>query len=489
MISHVVRGKALPREIIAQIVERTDGVPLFVEELTKAVVESGLLTNSGEGYTVAGPVPPLAIPTSLQASLLARLDRLAPTRELAQIGATLGRSFSYEMISALAAMPRQQLDDALAELVHAELIFQRGIPPDAEYTFKHALVQSAAYGTLLRERRQQLHARIASALEGRFPDVVAAQPQLLAHHCTEASLNEKAIAYWLKAGQQALQHSAMVEAEAQLRKGLALLTGLPDGPNRQQQELDLQAALGPALIATKGYTTSDVGDAFARASTLAENLGRPDYQVPLLYGHWAYHFVRSENTLALPLANRIEEIGKQRGDGTARLLGHSTQGATCCLLGEFEMAHTHLKQCHEMADPVHRAAYVTLTGVDQYPIMLLYLSLTLTYLGYFDQARTRLKEALGAARELGHSYTTALALAWVTDVEALTRSHLEVEQHAEELMTLATEHGYPFFSYVGMMFRGWSLTELTSAQEGMRLLEEGLSAHRGTGAGLCVPLF
>jgi class 3 adenylate cyclase/predicted ATPase len=489
MISHVVHGKALPREIIAQIVDRTDGVPLFVEELTKAVVESGLLTNSGEGYTVAGPVPPLAIPTSLQASLLARLDRLAPTRELAQIGATLGRSFSYEMISAMAAMPQQQLDDALAELVRAELIFQRGIPPDAEYTFKHALVQSAAYSTLLRDRRQQLHARIASVLEAKFPDVVAAQPQLLAHHCTEASLNEKAIAFWLRAGQQALQRSAMVEAEAQLLKGLALLTGVPDGPNRQQQELDLQTALGQALFATKGYATSDVGDTFARASTLAGNLGRPDYQVPLLYGHWTHHFVRSEHKLALPLANRIEEIGKQRGDGTARLLGHSTHGATCCLLGEFELAHTHLKQCHEMVDPVHRAAFVTLTGVDQYPIMLLYLSLTLTYLGYLDQAGARLKEALSAARELGHSYTLVLALAWVTVVKALMRSHREAEQHAQELFTLSNEHGYAFFSSVGMILREWALTELTSAHDGVSLLEEALSAYRTTDAVLRVPHF
>jgi predicted ATPase len=274
----------------------------------------------------------------------------------------------------------------------------------------------------------------------------------------------------------------MVEAEAQLRKGLALLTGVPDGSNRQQLELDLQAALGPALIATKGYATSDVGDAFARASTLAEKLGRPDYQVPLLYGHFAYHFVRSEHKLALPVANRIEEIGAQRGDGTAQMLGHCTQGLTRCLIGEFGMARTLLEQCHDMIDPIHRAAYVTLTGADQYPIMLLYRSLTLTYLGYLDQAGSRLKEALSAARERGHSYTTALALAWVADIEALIRSPQEVEQHSGELLALSSEHGYTFFSSVGMIFRGWSLTQLAT-------IKEGLSLHRSRAAVMRVPFY
>ena len=237
MIAHVTGGKVLPQEIADQITNRTDGVPLFIEELTKAVVESGLLVEAGDRYVVTGPVTPLAIPTSLQASLLARLDHLAPARDVAQIAAALGRQFSHELISAVAAVPREQLDDALAQLVRAELIFRRGTPPDAEYTFKHALVQDAAYGTLLRGRRQQLHARIAATLEDQFPEVVATQPALLARHCAEAGLAEKAVAYWLKAGRQAMAGSAMPEAVAQLRTGLDVLTGLPDGPRRQQHEL------------------------------------------------------------------------------------------------------------------------------------------------------------------------------------------------------------------------------------------------------------
>ena len=224
MIAGVTGGKALPEEIAEQIIDRTDGVPLFVEELTKAVVESGMLTEAGDHYTAAGPLPPLAIPTSLHASLLARLDRLAPVREVAQIGAALGRQFSHELLSAVAPMPPAQLDEALAQLVGAELVFRRGTPPDAEYTFKHALVQDAAYSTLLRERRQQLHARIAAALEERFPETVEAQPALLAHHCNEAGLSARAVRYWQRAGERATQRSAHVEAIAHLTKGLETCT-------------------------------------------------------------------------------------------------------------------------------------------------------------------------------------------------------------------------------------------------------------------------
>ncbi|HKD74167.1 MAG TPA: hypothetical protein VKB76_01680, partial [Ktedonobacterales bacterium] len=259
MIAHVTGGKALPKEISDQIVDRTDGVPLFIEELTKTVVESGIVTEAGDHYAVAGPMARLAIPTSLHASLLARLDRLAPVRELAQIGAALGRSFSYELISAVAGMLPHKLDDALDQLVRAELIFRRGMPPDAEYTFKHALVQDAAYSTLLRGRRQQLHARIAETLERQFPDIVATEPALIAQHCAEAGFYEKAVGYWLMAGQQALARSAMMEAVAQLKKGLEVLANLAEGTARQQHELDLRLALGPALIATQGWAASVTG--------------------------------------------------------------------------------------------------------------------------------------------------------------------------------------------------------------------------------------
>jgi predicted ATPase len=222
------------------------------------VVESGIFTEEGGLYTVSGPIAPLMIPTSLHASPLARLDSLAPTREVAQIGAALGRSFSYELISALSLMPQQQLDSALAQLVSAELIFRRGTPPDAEYTFKHALVLDAAYSTLLKSRRQQIHAQIVATLEREFPDVVTAQPALLAKHCTEAGLTEKAVGYWLKAGQKSVERSAMMEAVVQLDKGLELLKTTPDSNAVSKQQIKFLTTRAVALRIAKGYGNDEL---------------------------------------------------------------------------------------------------------------------------------------------------------------------------------------------------------------------------------------
>jgi len=273
MIAGVTGGKALPEEIAAQIIDRTDGVPLFVEELTKAVVESGILTDTGNRFNAAGPVVPLAIPASLQASLLARLDRLAPAREVAQIGAALGRQFSHELLSAVAPMPPAQLDEALGQLVASELVYRRGTPPDAEYTFKHALVQDAAYSTLLRGRRQHLHTRIAVALEERFPGTVESQPELLAHHCTEAGLSARAVRYWQRAGERATQRSAHVEAIAHLTKGLETLKTLPETPEHTQQALTLYTALGAALMIAKGLGAPEVEHAYIQAHALCQQVG------------------------------------------------------------------------------------------------------------------------------------------------------------------------------------------------------------------------
>src|SRR5262249_43184276 len=314
MIMGVTGGKALPRDIANQIIDRTDGVPLFIEELTKSVVESGLVAEVGDLYTMRGAALPLAIPTTLHASLLARLDRLAPTREVAQIGVALGRSFSHELISAVAGMPEQQVDDALQQLVRAELVFQRGAPPDAEYTFKHALVQDAAYGTLLRARRQELHGRIATALEDRFPETDDQQPELLAHHCAQAGWIEKAIAYWGRAGRQSLARSAMVESVAQVRKGLNLLAPLPDGPERWRQELDLQRVLGAALLASKGNAAPETGQAYGRARELCERLGDTAALIPVLGALTTYHQTEGEYAAMRRISTDLLRIGDQQNN-------------------------------------------------------------------------------------------------------------------------------------------------------------------------------
>ena len=485
MIACVTGGKALPKEIADQIVDRTDGVPLFVEEMTKAVVESGVLAETGDRYMAIGPVPPLAIPATLQASLLARLDRLAPEREVAQIASALGRQFSHQLISAVAPIPHQQLNKALARLVRAELIFRRGTPPDAEYTFKHVLVQDAAYSTLLRSRRAQLHARIVATLEDQFADNVVAQPALLAHHCAEAGLTDKAVIYWLKAGEQAMARSATREAVVQLQKGLDGLANLPDEPWRQQQELALRVALASALAAAKGYSATDVGETIAQAQALAERIDRPEHLVPLIYEQWAFHLLRCELKQALSVAEQFEKIGEARNDVAVQLQGHRAQGVTRCYLGEFVTSRALLEQCHGLGKSGHRAIGAGLSS-DPYAVLLSQLAVTLAHLGYIDQARVRVNEAISEAHRFKQALTLPNVLYRASWIESIIRS-AKMRQHAEEVLALSTEHGFSLFLGKAIAIRGLHLTWLGQAREGLPLLTQGLARVRAAGAVLNTP--
>jgi predicted ATPase len=302
MVEQVTRGKALPAEVVQQIVAKTDGVPLFVEELTKTVLESGLVRECDGYYELTGPLPPLAIPTTLQDSLMARIDRLSTAREVAQTGATLGREFSYELLQAVSPLDQQTLRQALGKLVEAEVLYQRGLPPQARYLFKHALIQDAAYQSLLKSTRQQYHKQIAQILQERFPETVETQPEILAHHYTEAGLSEQAVPCWQRAGQRAIERSANKEAVSHLTTGLALLKTLSNTPERLQQELLLQATLGPALMATKGYSDPEVEKVYAQALALCRQAGgEPQLLTVLLWGLWAFYVVRVELQKALVL--------------------------------------------------------------------------------------------------------------------------------------------------------------------------------------------
>jgi predicted ATPase len=303
LVERIAGGKPLPNEVVAQIADRTDGVPLFVEELTKSVLESGLLREEGDRYVLDGALPPFALPTSLHASLMARLDRLASVRHVAQIGAAIGREFSYPLLRAVSRLPEDELQAALGRVVASELVFQRGPPPGAVYAFKHALVQDAAHGSLLRSVRQQLHAQIAEALEIHSSELMDSQPELFAQHYAEAGLVEKSVAYWGKAGHSSAARLAMTEAAAQLQKGLDQLALLPDDPERQRQELEFLSALGAVLQAVKGQAAPETGRAYARARELWEQLGSPSEFVQVPFGQSRYHAVRGE----LDLAQRLDE--------------------------------------------------------------------------------------------------------------------------------------------------------------------------------------
>ena len=389
MIAHMTAGKALPKEIAEQIIDRTDGVPLFIEELTKTVVESGILTEAGDQYELARPMTPLAIPSSLQASLLARLDRLAPTREVAQIAATLGRSFSHEMISAVAGMPQQQLDGALAQLVTAELIFRRGIPPDAEYSFKHALVQDAAYSTLLRARRQQLHARIAMTLESQFRDIAAGQPGIVARHCTEARLSEAAIRWWRQAGELALRRSAFTEAIAHLDKAIGLVEGLADEPDSRLTRLRLQIAKGNALIASQGHHAHATTAAFARARDLASQMEDAPERFSTYYGTWVGSLTRAELAPAREIAEAFLRDAVREPESPPAGIAHRSYGMTCWFQGDFVGARQHTERVLAIYNRERDRELAFRFGQDYGITAMSFLALVLWPLGEIDRGAPR----------------------------------------------------------------------------------------------------
>jgi class 3 adenylate cyclase/predicted ATPase len=487
LIEQVTGSKSLPKEVTHQIIDRTDGVPLFIEELTKAVIESGVLTDAGDRYTVAGPLPRLAIPTSLNASLLARLDRLAPVREVAQIGAALGRQFSHEMMSAVAAMPQRQLDDSLEQLVRAELIFRRGTPPDAEYTFKHALVQDAAYATLLRSRRQQLHVRITATLEGQFPEIVETQPVVLAYHCTQAGLAERAITYLLKAGRQAMTRSAMTEAVVQLTQASRLVTDLPPGADRDQLEIDVQVALGGAFAATKGFSAPEVERSYQRARELCRD--RPDhFDLPaVLFGLHLYHQHRSGTHVAYGFAEELLRLAEQRQDKAACALGHWRLALNAMWSGNQQSALTHFEQAiafYDRAEP-HPSVVVSLSDVRV--TSLNFIPLVLLWRGDLDQAVTRSCTAFTAAHELGHAFTLCHVSHLNCWLHYVLGDPTLVKERAAKALKLSAESGFSEWQRLAEFWDGWALANSGEVTAGLAQMRDAVSALQAMGLYLQAP--
>jgi tetratricopeptide (TPR) repeat protein len=471
MIMRVTGGKPLPEEVTDQIIDRTDGVPLFIEELTKAVVESGLVADAGDRYTVAGSIPPMAIPTTLQGSLLARLDHLAPVREVAQIAAAYGRQFSHELISAIAGMPQRQVDDALGQLVGAELIFRRGVPPDAEYTFKHALVQEAAYGTLLRGRRQQLHARITAALERQFPEMTKRQPQLLARHCTEAGLVEKAIGYWTQAAKMSVNRYAMAEANLQARKGLALLHHLVNGPMRWRNELELQILLAWAEYAVKGEGASEVWEASLRARALCDQLEDRSHLGDVLRMQGIYHVARRKYAAALRVADDMLQLAREQNHAAREVHAHILMARSSHFLGEFSRAVGHFERVLSIrtseTTPSTDFFGRTLAEDPHQAIALSYLAFDLWALGHLGQAAARRNHALVLARKTNHPYALAVALALASGVDRLRSGEATAFECLTELGTLARQQRFPLFCLVAELGLARILSGQGKTSEGL----------------------
>jgi predicted ATPase/class 3 adenylate cyclase len=489
MTGRVAHSKALPVEVVEQVVAKTDGVPLFVEELTKMVLESGLLQEREERYELTGPLPPLAIPTTLHDSLMARLDRLATVKSLAQLGATLGREFSYALLQAVAPWDEATVRRGLHQLVEAEFLYQQGLPPQATYLFKHALIQDAAYQSLLRSTRQQYHQRIAQVLEARFPELRETQPEQLARHYTEAGLREQAIAYWQRAGERSIARSAYVEAINQLSTGLESLKILPETPERIAHELTLLMALGRALIATKGYAASEVGATYTRARALCQQGVQNPQLFPVLFGLWQFHVLQAELPLARELGEQLLALAQHLQDSAYVLEAHRSLAFTLFSLGEMAAARAQAEQGIALYHPHIHYAHVFTYGQDPGTSCLAYAALALWYLGYPEQALQRCHEMLKLAHELSHPFSLAHALYFGSLLYQHRREVHEARECAEAAIALAAEHGFALYEVRGRLQRSWALTEQGQLAEGIDQMRQSLTAYRGTGSGLVLPYF
>jgi len=487
LVEQIAGGKALPAEVVGQIADRTDGIPLFVEELTKSVLESGVLRQEADRYVLDRALPSFAIPTSLHDSLMARLDRLGSVRHVAQIAAAIGRQFSYPLLRAVSPSSEDELQASLAQLAASELVFQRGTPPDALYSFKHALVQDAAHGSLLRSSRQQLHAQIAEALAAHSPELMDSQPELFAQHYTEAGLVEKSVTFWGKAGRRSIARSAMAEAAAQLQMGLDQLALLPDGAERQRQELELRSALGTALQTVKGFASPETGRAYARARELWEQLGSPSEFVHVAWGQSRHHIYRGEFDLAQRLDEDLLRLSRQRNDPPGLVLGHISSGRNLLLAGRFALSLSHLEAGLALYDPISHRSLAHQIGFSPRVSFHGYLGAVLVCLGYSNQALAQSSAALVEARRLAHPPTLAMSLAFSTIPLWLVGDDVTLDERAAELVAFATEQGFAHWRAQGTIYRGWVKVKNGDVADGISLLRSGSTAYRATGAEQWMP--
>ena len=486
MVASVAGAKTLPWGVVQQIVAKTDGVPLFVEELTKTVLESGLLREHEDHYELPGPLPTLAIPATLQDSLMARLDRLSTVKVVAQLGATIGRQFSYDLLHTISSLDEDTLQQGLRQLVEAELLYQRGMPPQAIYIFKHALIQDTAYQSLLKSTRQQYHQRIAQVVEAQFPEIVEMQPEVLAYHYTEAGLTEQAVTYWQQAGERAVECSAQTEAISHLTKGLELVRTLSDIPERIQHELSLQITLGASLMATKGYAAQEVEHAYTRARELCQQVGETPQLFSVLRGLWAYYLTRMELHVAVELGEQLLRLAQSVQSQSLLLRAHFALGQTLFHLGEFSAACTHVEDGITLFDPQRRSVRAM---PDPGLGCLCYAAGVRWMLGYPDQGLQRIHGALTLAREQSHAFSLAFALFFAAICHQYRREVQSTFERAEALMALAAEQGFDYLLVLGKIMEGWARTEQGQGEEGMTQIRQGLTATRTAGAEIVRPYF
>jgi predicted ATPase len=494
MIDSLIGSKPLPANFRQDIVERTDGIPLFVEEMTKAVLE---VESEGEARRTAAavPSPALAVPASLHASLMARLDRLGPARQVAQVGAAIGRDFSHALLASVVHKPDAELGSALDRLIAVGLLFRQGVPPHATYLFKHALVQDAAYGTLLREPRRALHARIAQTLESQFPDIAESRPELLARHCAEAGLIEKAVSLWGKAGQRSLERSALVEAAEQLTRALRLIAALPGSPALRREEIKLQVALINPLLHVKGFAAHETTAAVERARLLieqAEALGEPPEDPLLLFsvlhGLWVTSFVGFNGDAVLGLAAEFLALAEKQKATIPLMIAHRIMGASLLFTGNIAEGRKHYDQAIALYNRSEHRSLATWFGQDTSVTVLSFRSLFLWVLGYPEGALADVDHALKDAREIGHTATLMLALTLTSLTLICCGNYAAASEQTDEAIALADERGASHWKAYGITHQGCALAMTGNASNAIEAIASGIIANRSIGSKMIVPL-
>ena len=488
---HSVTGEraTLSPHIIAGIVEHTDGVPLFVEEMTKAALEA----DSDPVVIASVPASSLGIPATLHASLLARLDRLGPAaKQVAQAGAAIGREFSYELLAAsVGELGERALNEALDRLVEAGLVFQRGTPPAAIYLFKHALIQDIAYSTLLRRMRQDVHRRIAEALEARFSSLIEAQPEIAAHHFGEGLETGKAVAYWHRAGQVSVTKSAVREADTQLRRGLALLRSLPESDERKRRELDFHITLTTALMGARGYADPEIAVLLERSQQLVTETGGlgSALHFSVLYGIWVVAYVGGNAKRLLDFAREFQLLAESQAASGPCLIGHRLLGSSLMVVGNYREALPHLTLAASLYQPDEHREFAFRYGQDVGATALCYLAWALWHNGLLAQATLTADQAIRHAREFGHAHTLVYTLWHAATVSLLARDAVRVAALANEVVAMSAEHGFAMWLAYGNIFVGWAAARQGEVVAGIGQMRAGIAAAAATGARLFEPLF
>ena len=484
MIRDLLRGGNMPQKLVDQIIEKADGVPLFIEELTSSTLSAPLRETLGHTEQPAS----LRVPETLSDALMERLDRAAPSRRVAQIAAVIGREFSDDLLSAAARIDEEDMQSALSLLEQADIIYRVGISPFVRFAFKHVLLRDAIYDSLLKSKRQQIHADIAAILVHDFPKLVENQPEVLALHYQEASNHQMAIRYWFESGQRAVAHSANVEAIANFRKALQLLNALPETPERIKQEIDIQLALGIPLIAVRGYTAAETREAFSRARTLCLRLGDIPEYFQALFGLWGNHWMCGKNDEALRMADEFLSRSRALSDPVLLMVANRVMGSTLLTLGDFQSSASHFEETIRLSTGREERPLYNLYMVGPRAASLLLLSWDLWILGYPDQALSRVSEALALGKDLGHPYTVAFAHYMTSVVHLLRGDAAHALESAERSFEMSQEQRFSLYAILSRISRGRAIGELGRLGEARVELTQGIDEARRNGVGFMLPM-